>query len=225
MKALIAALVLSASFNTAFAQEPDYVVKPDSGKQEIRENSSAFHRIGKNVELGVNVLGFDTATLLTTGLYAAYRLNRNSSLLLDFSSGNFDTSFWNSNTTRKINSLGIHFKQFFGNTFYLRSGLEHRTAKYTYDYTGTTPYGARFDAQSTALNFQIGNQWQWQNFTLGCDWFGFSAPLTSSVSNESITSSNASDAEYARKDSQGEQDRMVKKTSYTFTRLYLGWAF
>jgi hypothetical protein len=96
----------------------------------------------------------------------------------------------------KQTTFALQYKYFTGNSFYLAPEL------YYLNYSESDKHKTLFDSVDenvTALGagLRIGNQWQWQHFTLGCDWFGmgsnfahwkrtedsFSNPLTFTILN------------------------------------------
>ncbi len=68
-------------------------------------------------------------------------------------------------------------KHFVGNSFYIRPSIyfysqeladdeDYDSASNSYIITDKTVYKA------AGVGFNIGNQWQWENFTVGCNWIG-----------------------------------------------------
>lgn len=70
-------------------------------------------------------------------------------------------------------SLGL--KHFFGNSFYLTTALAMRKFGFVAegfllnDDSYTT---IRHTVSSAGVDVVIGNQWQWNHMTIGCDWIG-----------------------------------------------------
>jgi len=84
-------------------------------------------------------------------------------------------------------AITLSLKKFTSNSFYIKPALYHRTQ--TTIKSGIKAYNSSTDSwvvesRNTAdytdvgLSFAIGNQWQWENFTLGCNWVGISKSLT-----------------------------------------------
>jgi hypothetical protein len=63
-------------------------------------------------------------------------------------------------------TFAVQYKNFVGNTFYMAPEI------FYLNYADTAGYS--YDERLTGLgaHFRIGNQWQWEHFTLGCDWVG-----------------------------------------------------
>lgn len=212
------------------AEEVDYEVVPS--KQIIFENSSTYHRINQKYEIGALFPAMGPGPFMTTGLYGNYRIDRNSSLIFEAAVGNRPFNYiWMSNSTYDVEqkSFGLYYKRFIGNTFYWRLGTDYRTVSYSHKYhsefSTTLDNNSDFKGYAVMGTFQIGNQWQWENVTLGCDWVGYSLPLSTKVSEENISAGNPADLENERKNLKENQDILLKKSDPTALRLYLGWAF
>jgi hypothetical protein len=166
----------------------------------------------------------------TQGVEVGYFLDRKSLVLVQFTKGTLSSnanvslggSLNGSNLDLKTTSIGAHFKRPVGNSFYYRGGVDLRQAQFSYTYNGTTTDSYSWKGSSVALNFQIGNQWQWSNFTLGCDWIGLSLPLTKSIYEETYSPSSPT---YYRDWAAHDQDLIVKGTHINLLRFYLGASF
>ncbi|UYL10212.1 hypothetical protein B9G69_006420 [Bdellovibrio sp. SKB1291214] len=120
----------------------------------------------------------------------------------------------------KGNSVAINIKHFTGNTFYVKGGLGYRTIDYSYNYEDTVADAYNFQGNVLYTNVLIGNQWQWSNFTLGCDWFGASIPLASNVTGQSIDTTSS----YTQGDLKDKKSRL-DQVQYQLLRLYVGASF
>ncbi len=221
--------ILNTSLVLAQPADKNYKIVP--AEATIVQDSSEHHRLDKNYVTTVNLTGFGPSLTSTIALQAGKYLDRNSVVLLEATGGTLSTpdnaissAKTGSSYDVKSTSFGAHFKQFNGNSFYYRAGVDFRKIKYDYKFVYTTgPSDTRhFDGTSIAGNFQIGNQWQWENFTLGCDWVGISLPLTSSTSNEEVVSSTP---DYDQARIKDDIDALVKKAHLNFLRFYLGASF
>ncbi len=213
---------------TAPSKKADYVVSPDE-TEVIAHDSSAYNRLDKTVDLDVILFGIGPSLSLTTGIDVGYFLSRNSLLILEATSGKLGASISASgsqigaSSDLKTSSIGLHFKHFSGNSFYYRTGIDYRRAEYSYTFTnGSAIDFERFKGSSGAVDFQIGNQWQWSNFTLGCDWIGLSLPFASAISDEQLSgTAPAYYADWLKND----EDTFVKKLTLNLLRFYLGASF
>lgn len=219
--------VSAAEPNTAKSKDDDgkdYVIAP---KSVIRADSSEHNRINKNHQVNAILFGVGPSISSTFGLQYGYFLNRNQLIVVEATSGklgtlaNFDELFGYSYEI-KTKSLGVHWKHFTGNSFYYRAGIDLRSADYSFSNVGDVNDYGKFKGTSVAANFQIGNQWQWSNFTLGCDWLGLSAPLTSTESDREVGSTAPSNANTVL---DGDSESLLKRAHINILRFYLGASF
>jgi len=209
----------------AYEERGDYVVSPSAEKEVVARDSSAFNRIDKKYQATAILIGIGPSLSGTYGLQGSYFLTRNQLLMLEVTGGklNYGTSISGSQSGSsgdlKTSSIGLHYKHFSGNSFYWRGGFDFRRATETYNYASDY---YKFTGTSFAANFQIGNQWQWEYFTLGCDWIGVSVPLSHSFSDEQTSATAPS---YYAGWLSDDEDLFVKRTNLTLLRFYLGASF
>jgi hypothetical protein len=116
-------------------------------------------------------------------------------------------------------------KYFFGNSFYADGGLAHESwdVKYAVLNSGTSLETSNLSGKvgNTGVDFHVGNQWQWDGFTLGCDWVGYFLNLSTATSYGSAAGLDAADQK-------SEEDKIKKSlggSGLHLTRFYIGWAF
>lgn len=202
------------------------VLEPATEEQVYRD-SSAFHRIDKSFTLHYMAFGIGPSRSGSIGGTFGFFLDRNSEIDIEVINGRPYTYgfFFGSEYDIKTNSFGVHYKHFAGNSFYYRGGIDYRNVDYSHtSYDILTPSNVysreNFKGNSMTATFVIGNQWQWDNFTLGCDWFGIALPFTSQVDSESVGGSNPS-----QKNLKDEEENFLKKETSTSLRFYLGASF
>ena len=219
---LIIALIPFA-FVSAHAQENVIVQKQPT---VLSENSSEANRLGKKVVIGAQVLGMGLLGASGQGLALGYHFDRNTVAQLEFFSGvrknNLDSIF--DNYEAKVNSLSLHVKKFLANSFYVKGGIDYSTVKYNNKYIFTSSankdaYG--FEGNMVSASILIGNQWQWENFTLGCDWVGITLPISNQVTSEFSDTTVASNARYNKED----QEALLKNGTGQALRFYIGATF
>ncbi len=212
------------SINQAFAENV-HVVDPPSDEAVVRD-SSAFHRMNKSYSINYIATGLGPVLFGNTGLSLGFFIDHKSEVDLEFITGRIrNSSYTTSDSEVKTNSFGLHYKRFNGNSFYYRTGVDYRYVDYSYtyrDFSNTTTIIEKnvFKGSALTATFAIGNQWQWENFTLGCDWIGIALPFASQVDSESTTGTTPNPT--ALKD---EQDAFLKKSAALFLRFYLGASF
>lgn len=211
--------VLLYSFSTLAQllndETPVIVQKPTD---QVIEDSSEFHRMGKKYELSFSPFGSGPVPGINTGVNVAFYLTRNIAVLANYSKvqmGNYRCS-GSVDCKEDGRSFGIYVRQFVSNSFYYSVGIDQRHVEYqetdhffntTYDFTGET----------TSLGVLIGNQWQWRSLILGCDWIGFSVPLTYSYSSRGDEASSLRGS--------GTVDNLVKNVMGMGLRFRIGMAF
>lgn len=171
----------------------------------VLPGSSEYHRVGKKFVATLTGLGSNPGYASARTLSGGYYINKDQLLLLEinsgegllkttyssFSSNGFTTENTAGQSETQIRQIGAHFKQFLGNSFYVRGGIDYSQVDYelNYDWAGGTSEDHRssFSGESFIGSVVIGNQWQWQNLTLGADWIGLTSVLSSKIKSESLT--------------------------------------
>ena len=211
---------------TGLAQTP---IQPDGQRREIFGGRSEGNRLDKRYMVTAQANAVGPSLVSNGGVQGGIFLDHNSLLLLELTNGAggaFLNGLFGSEYTYRASSVGVHYKRFVANSFYVRAGGDYRVATFDYKYTsvfgGTYRSDYHFEGNSLAANFQIGNQWQFSGFTIGCDWVGYSLPVVSNVTNERM-SANSTDTD--RKNMQEDQDRFLKQGHLNLLRFYLGASF
>lgn len=217
MRFVIFLALLNIAITSSAADENVEVVP----KETVVDDTSEFHRLNKTWLVDVQLTGIGPSYATNRGLSAGYFLNRNMLLVVEAMGGSLDSadSFsFLSSVEIKGRSAGAHFKHFVGNSFYYRIGLDWRQEKYNYTDL-LSPGTASFETSSLGITFNIGNQWQWKNFNLGCDWVGITTPISKSIKNEVYTGSLSSAI------IQDDQEILTDDASLNLLRFYLGASF
>lgn len=210
--------VLLYSFPT-FAQllndeTPVIVQKPS---EQVIEDSSEFHRIGKKYELSFSPIGSGPVPGVNSGLNVGLYLTRNIAIMANYSKlqiGSYNCS-GSIDCKEDGRSFGVYVRQFVSNSFYYSVGIDQRHVEYNEtDHIYNTTYG--FSGETTSLGILIGNQWQWRSLILGCDWIGFSVPLTYSYSTNGEANSFRGSSTV---------DNLVKNVAGMGLRFRIGMAF
>lgn len=130
-------------------------------------------------------------------------------------------------------TVALYMKRYVGNSFYFELGLAAhernvRTKEYTYDFRPNGSFGAvYYDEESytqkdAGLQFGIGNQWQWEHFTLGCEWVGAYVPLDargfSGKSRRHFINGDVQDLSLSKK--KNNLDASLRALNFSF-----GWQF
>ncbi len=142
---------------------------------------SAKNRVGQQFELMLS-LGVNYSDA-GAGLTGGYYFNPNSILELELFSSeddsrddvNNDYKYSNVNFRQTTDAVSANWKYFTGNSFYIRPGIFY--VDYQYKTEGYIFGNSDISRKDLGVSFGIGNQWQWENFTIGCEWIGLQAGM------------------------------------------------
>ncbi len=230
-------LLFTLSFcSVAFAEATNLM---SSNTEEIR-SSSTRNRLNKNWMTTGSIMAMGPAGTAGVGVNIGFFLTENSLLQIEISGGEtnendddfiFDT--WKEKTVKKGYAAGLHYKYFTGNSFYIKAGANYRSFSFseTDTYTPWMIFGSpqepivasrSFKGESVAAALGLGNQWQFENFTLGCNWFEVSLPISSRIYDEELS---ANSTETDRKRNRDDKRLYVTGVGFTALNFYLGASF
>lgn len=212
---LLAALILLLSFSAkAELTENVTIVK----RSNVLENSSEHLRMTNTYLLTAQLIGFAVAPIPASGLNAGLYIDRNSIVQLEYSKGTLPYVFFDLHAT----TFGANYKHFYGNSFYTKVGIDYRNISVsTNDFFLTKEQENVGTAETVVGNLAIGNQWQWNNFTMGCDWIGINPQIAVLRAHYDTTGMNEED----RNDIDYSWNKLAKVTSWQLLRFYLGASF
>ena len=128
-------------------------------------------------------------------------------------------------TKLKGSAVSGLYKRFFGNSFYAGAGLDFSKVEGTY-YISRDVLGTDDNLETdlghyakTSLDLRIGNQWQWNNFTLGTDWVGLLLPLNVEKEFKNAAANSGETLDSIEEFQDGADAQL------TVTRFYAGWNF
>lgn len=158
---------------------------------------------------------------LTPGVAFELKLNSNSRMLFETERPIFNTSYDNAGKRRLEGfNFGIQYKHFVGSTLYLKGGLSQRSIIYSYR---TDTDSSNFEGKSTAATIAVGNQWESsRDIVLAIDWIGYAMPMSTSITNESLSGSNQLDTQSRMND---VKDATLTDHAYFGLNIYLGVSF
>ncbi|WP_218110296.1 hypothetical protein [Oligoflexus tunisiensis] len=138
---------------------------------------------------------------------------------INFSQNDFEQGS-DSNTVYKV-----EYQMFTANSFYVSLGVNHRRAVYTdrifWSEFHRFDADARAEIEATHAHFSIGNEWSFNKFFIGGEWFGLSTPLRWQYKTEYPTPALQSDIDRWNDD----VDRAARRTHLIMPNLYVGFAF
>lgn len=218
----VAVLFTFISVAQAETDENVIIAKRDE-RAIILEDSSEHNRMNKKFSLQ-GEFGFSVSPAISSGFGVGVFLNRNNLIQLDATEGSFPILFFSALKTKTISGS---WKHFYGNSFYTKVGIAYRKIA-LYDRmdsssSNTMTFGREYGlSEVLAADLSLGNQWQWANFTLGCDWIGLMVPVGTM---RSTYDSTGISSEYDRRDLDNTWNRIAKITSAQLLRFYIGASF
>lgn len=217
--------VLIYSFANAQSAPLNDVVIVKEQPGTIYEDSSEHNRMNKKYQFTLMPIGFGPGYVMWSSLNFGYFLDRNSALMLSVGNLNRQSRTCTGAMSCDIsgNSISMSYKKFTGNTFYFNNTLNYRIVKYkeAENFGNPSDYDYSFEGNALSLDFSIGNQWQWQNFTMGCDWIGVSIPVSSSTKNETLSG----DAASAHSSIDDHKGYFLESFSFRSLYFYIGASF
>jgi len=203
---------------------------------QSEEDHSQFHRFDKKYQIVSQFFGMGAANTIPIGLAVGYFFDLDQLFLIETNLGKgpiFPSRSNNLDESIESKSVGVHFKQYAGNSFYYRIGMTYQQINYKYNLRGNLggDETMNFNGETLLFGIQIGNQWQWDNFTLGCDWIGYSIPFYSHVNDQFLSPAAENYAyppsysNYYKNKIQESIDRYIKLPQGTSLRFYLGYSF
>lgn len=179
------------------AQDSSDEQSSDPSSAESDTPTSQQEREDKRYEAVIELLGIGTGILSNaTGFTVGYFLKPNQIAEINFSqsSGNNDSTNRKEDTDDDYvtyegfieghsTAFALRVKHFFSNSFYAIGGVAYRDTDASYHVRPIFPLSlqsvevATLKERDLGITASIGNAWQWENFTLGCDWVGFHMPI------------------------------------------------
>ena len=186
MKSYNVFIALAIVFMVRGADATQEAVPAEPSNTMLLDGKSASDRLANGITLQFQPVGLGVIGTNESLIALGYHITENDLLALEFGAGRSDFQWkWDGQVEDKKvltgESVGVHYKRFFSDTFYLKTGLDYRGVKYQGDASADFVSVA---GTSGVVSVLIGNQWQWQNFTLGCDWVGMGIPFASFVSSQ-----------------------------------------
>ena len=199
----------------------------------VEDDSSHSNREDQKVTTTITLLGFDDGTV--QGIDAGYFIRPDLVIAAKFEQSTLALDFFEIDLFKyNVKTFGVYGKKFFGNSFYTNAGLSFKSRYLqgidleTDDKTeGSKTYSVRYTQETTEIipALAIGNQWQWDHFTLGCDWFGINfSPMSQSVKKNDVRRVNILTNEDEGESSSSPRE-IPKSTSVRLLALYLGVCF
>ena len=117
--------------------------------------------------------------------------------------------------TESNNGIGLHLKYFMGNSIFLRLGFSHNEIHYNRKYN-TTSHESYINGEVDYFVGGFGNDWQWENFTFGFDWYKVQYPIGSKLNSRQDATEDTT--------ASSKQDELLDSSMY-LVGLHLGVSF
>lgn len=177
-----------------------YAQTGQNGKDPFEEGRSTKNREDRNLQLALGP-GIEFG-IPTFSYNLSYFINSNKVINLRYS----DRNNYNSDGGYQDQSafkLGV--KIFAGNSFFYQPNISYRDISHI-----TT---AEYNYKDIMVGVRIGNEWLWDNFTLGIDWLGFNQHVAKI--DEKVTPAGPVPA----------GNDIEKSLTFDFLGIYLGYSF
>ncbi len=182
---------------TNLASEP---TEKDLDKSE-KDDSSQSNRKDISYQIAFAFIGMEYSTPGALTWSFGYFANDKDQLLLRY------TVFRGVEGYPNLWIVAAGDRHYFGNSFNVMGSLFYAHDKGVETRTQTT-----ITSKAVGLSLRVGNEWQWKNFTMGCDWFGIDH-LISHRQKKSILNSTTTTGNRAL------------FLNFTITNFYLGYSF
>ena len=162
--------------NSLFAQNAEKKSEEATNTPALKDsNSSMENRKALQYQMAAGIIGREyIGSPLTVSL--GYFINPDSILNLRYSvlnSGRDDKA------AQRMRAVTLGYRHFFGNSFNIMPTVYYRRNTSDYKNEGSfIVFGpSNLIYEDVGIGFRLGNEWQWENFTMGCDWFGINRTL------------------------------------------------
>jgi hypothetical protein len=157
-----------------------------------REGRSLQLALGPGIEFGIPAFSYNISYFINPHKVINLRYT-------DRDNYNKDGGYQN------LSAIKLGVKIFAGNSFFYQPNISYRNTSHT-----TT---AEYEYQDINVGVRIGNEWVWDNFTLGIDWLGFNQHIIKI--DEEVTPAGPVPA----------NNDIEKSLTFDFVGIYLGYSF
>ncbi len=178
MKVLAILLLLTSSFLSAAETESPTT---DVGRSRAARADKTWGWVGQ-----AGNLTLVNRSTFGVGAGFLYYLSTDNVLSFEIGAGtnyDFTSSFAGDTVNSHDRRIGFYYKGFVSNSFYLKTGLEINHVHYNvvhYPLFGGSSFSQTADVRLYSVFFGVGNQWQINKLTIGCDWAALMVPFANS---------------------------------------------
>ena len=154
-------------------------VSPNSSSPDIEtktSTTSSENRKNLTFQGTIDLIGWQYIAAGTTTLSAGYFINPENILLVNYYNLNRERE---NTSADKLRAVSVGLRHFVGNSFNYTPNIYYRrsTSDLYIEGSRTVITGPNIKYEDVGVGINIGNEWQWENFTMGCDWFGINTTV------------------------------------------------
>jgi hypothetical protein len=132
--------------------------------------TSAEEREAKKFQIAFGMLGHEYVGFSALTAHLGFFLDPDNILFARYS--NLNGRGLDDEDSAKLRAVTVGVRHFVGNSFNLTPTIYYKRTVEDGDYSLFTSQRSRRVYEDLGLGFRIGNEWQWDSFMMGCDWFG-----------------------------------------------------
>ena len=156
---IIANISVAANTSTKAITNTSEVTSVDKDSQSNRKD------LKYSIQYGIGAILLRSSGILE----ANYLINEKKSISLRYAKS--DSDRYDVDDEKQI-ALLAGMKLFSGNSFYVRPEVYYRDLQETVRPELFSSETRKRNVQDIGISINIGNEWQWENFTIACDWIG-----------------------------------------------------
>lgn len=206
---IVSAQSIAPQINT-FSTNSEAPLKHEKEKTLIpSDGTSQGNRVNLTYQVTAGIIGTEYIKYPIT-LSAGYYLHPYGILTLRYSALNTSDD----HGAYKMRAVTIGYRRFFGNSFNIMPTIYYKRNTADMYAEGNKPYvvgSNNLVYEDIGTGFRVGNEWQWTNFTMGCDWFGLN------LTNHRI--------KLEEKGLTSDTKAPMKALTMTLLSFYLGYSF
>lgn len=163
MKKILLSVLILANISAAANTSTKAIAKTSETTSVDKDSQSNRKDLKYSIQYGGGLLLLSAATILEIN----YLKNSKRSFSLRYAKSDADQY-----DDEEQTALLAGMKLFSGNSFYVRPEAYYRDFQETVSPELFSSETRQRKVQDIGISISIGNEWQWENFTLGCDWIG-----------------------------------------------------
>lgn len=171
--------------------------------------SSTEARENKKVQIALGMIGHEYVGFSALTAHVGFFLDSENILFARYS--NLNGRGFDNSDSAKLRAVTVGLRHFVGSSFNLTPSIYYKRTVEDGDFSLFTSQRTRKVYEDMGIGFRIGNEWQWDSFMIGCDWFGINRTIK----------------EYHNEKTNDSWDDISSDGKYSFiiTSFYVGFSF